>query len=399
MDHCQEREVSMEEERVFDQKMTRRDFIKKSARTGVGVGIGASMLGTLLVGAGNKEAGGEAELIPMTFITPRGTLEVMDDYNLWVPIEMGYFEELGLDVTMEPGPLDAFACTKFVDQNQADVGYPSPGVLTSSIDTGMQVVLGYEMMIGSVWIIAVRADSPMKSPKELGGKTISLGDVGWRVIVDPLLVELGIDPSSVEYVSGGAQWGQMVAQGKADAALCWLALDVQWNAVGLQLKYFRGTDFSVLPSNGYAVRKADLKDAKKKDALVRFMRGASMGLHFGRYNPQGAAQIVYDRFPAVREQMTPEIALESMRQLAYAYVEGERRGLGYGAFVDDGWDKYLKIIADLGQTSRRLSVGETITHDLIAGANEFDHKRVEEDAKAFKLNDTWKGVKAQGPFF
>jgi hypothetical protein len=67
--------------------------------------------------------------------------------------------------------------------------------------------------------------------------------------------------------------------------------------------------------------------------------------------------------------------------------------------VDDGWDKYLKIIADLGQTSRRLSVGETITHDLIAGANEFDHKRVEEDAKAFKLNDTWKGVKAQGPFF
>jgi NitT/TauT family transport system substrate-binding protein len=389
----------MEEERVFDQKMTRRNFIKKSARTGVGVGIGASMLGTLLVGAGNKEAGGEAELIPMTFITPRGTLEVMDDYNLWVPIEMGYFEELGLDVTMEPGPLDAFACTKFVDQNQADVGYPSPGVLTSSIDTGMQVVLGYEMMIGSVWIIAVRADSPMKSPKELGGKTISLGDVGWRVIVDPLLVELGIDPSSVEYVSGGAQWGQMVAQGKADAALCWLALDVQWNAVGLKLKYFRGTDFSVLPSNGYAVRKADLKDAKKKDALVRFMRGASMGLHFGRYNPQGAAQIVYDRFPAVREQMTPEIALESMRQLAYAYVEGERRGLGYGAFVDDGWDKYLKIIADLGQTSRRLSVGETITHDLIAGANEFDHKRVEEDAKAFKLNDTWKGVKAQGPFF
>ena len=300
---------------------------------------------------------------------------------------------------MEPGPFDSFACTKFVDQGQADVGYPSPGIHTASIDTGMKVILAYEMMIGSVWHLAVKADSPMKSPKELAGKTISLGDIGWKVIVDPLLVELDIDPNSVEYVAGGQQWGAMVAQGKADAALAWLALDVQWNAVGYDLKYFRGTDFSIMPSNGYAVRKADMEDAKKRDILMRFMRGSSMGLHFGIHNPQAAAQIVYDRFGAIREQMTPEIALESMRQLAYSYVEGERRGLGYGAFVDEGWEKYLQIIADLGQTSRRLSLEETITHDLIKDANKFNRKRVEEDAKAFKLNDTWKNIQPQGPFF
>ena len=196
----------MEEEKVFDKKITRRDFIKKSARTGIGMGIGASALGSVLIGAGEKTTEAPEELTPLTFITPRGTLEVMDDYNLWVPIELGYFEELGLDVTMEPGPLDGFACTKFVDQNQADIGYPSPGILTASIDTGMDVILAWEMMIGSVWHIAVKGDSPMKSPMELAGKTISLADIGWRVIVDPLLVELDIDPASVEYVAAGQQW-------------------------------------------------------------------------------------------------------------------------------------------------------------------------------------------------
>jgi len=389
----------MEDERFLDKKITRRDFIKKSARTSIGIGLGVSALGSVLIGAGEKqEVGAPEKMDKITFITPRGTLEVMDDYNLWVAIEMGYFEELGLDVTMEPGPLDAFACTKFVDQGQADVGYPSPGIHTASIDTGMNVILAYEMMIGSVWHIAVKADSPMKSPKELAGKTISLGDVGWQVIVDPLLVELGIDPSSVNYVSGGQQWGQMVAQGKADAALAWLALDVQWNAVGLDLKYFKGSDFSIMPSNGYCVRKDDLKDPAMKDALTRFMKASCMGMHFGVKNPQAAAQIVYDRFSAVREQMTPDIALESMRQLAYAYVEGERRGLGYGAFVPEGWRKYLDIIYELGQTKRHLTVEETITNELIAEANNFDRKRVEADAEAFKLNSTWKEVKAQGPF-
>jgi NitT/TauT family transport system substrate-binding protein len=373
--------------------------MKKSAKVGIGAGLGLTALGSIRIA--NAESNGKttAELAPFTWISPRGTLEVLDDYNLWVALKQGYFEEMGLDVDLEPGPMDAFACTKFVDQNQADMGYPSPGILTSSIDTGMDVIMAYEMMIGSVWIIAVREDSPMKSPKELAGKTIALGDIGWKVIMDPLLVELGIDPASVEYVAAGQQWGQAVSQGKADAALCWLALDVQWNAVGLKLKYFRGTDFSVMPSNGYIVRKADLKDPAKRDLLVRFLKCSSMGLHFGRFHPQAAAQIVYDQLPAVREQMTPELALESMRQLAYSYVEGPRRGIGYGAFVPEGWEKYLKIIYDLGQTKRHLTVEETITSDLTAEANDFDKKRVERDAKAFKLNNTWKDIKPQGPFF
>jgi len=96
--------------------------------------------------------------------------------------------------------------------------------------------------------------------------------------------------------------------------------------------------------------------------------------------------------------MTPDLAIASMRQLAYAYVEGERRGLGYGAFVPEGWKKYLDIIYNLGQTKRHLTVDECITEELIAEANDFDRKMVEKDASSFKLNDTWKNVKVPGPF-
>jgi len=384
-------------DKILSDKITRRDFLKKSAKTGIGIGVGLAALKTIKIGfsAGGE---GELELIPMTFIVPRPTLEVMDDYNLIVPIEMGYFKDMGLEVSMETGP-DGMASTKFVDQNQADVGYPSPGILTASIDTGMKVVLAYEMMIGSVWHLVVREDSPIKSPKELAGATISVWDISWRTIVDPLLAELGIPLDSVEYLTAGPQWGQAVQQGQADVALGWLALDVQWEAVGMKMKFFRGTDFSEMPSNGYAVRTSDLKDPAKRELLVKFMRGSSMGLHFGRINPQAAAQMTYDTYPGVREQMTPEVALESQRQLAYSYVEGERRGLGYGAFVPEGWQKYLDIIYKIGQTKKHLKVDECITSELIAEANDFDRAMVERDAKNFKLNSTWKDIKTRGPFF
>jgi NitT/TauT family transport system substrate-binding protein len=385
----------MDNEKFFQKRFTRRDFLKKSAKAGIGVGVGLAALNTIRISSASEEK--ELELHPMTFIVPRPTLEVMDDYNLLIPLEMGYYRDMGLEVSMETGP-DAFAATKFVDQNQADVGYPSPGIHTASVDTGIRVIMAYEMMIGSVWHLVVREDSPIKHPRELAGATISVWDLGWRTIVDPLLAELGVPLDSVEYVVAGPQWGQAVQQGQADVALGWLALDVQWEAVGMKLKFFRGTDFSEMPSNGYVVRTSDLKDPAKRDLLVKFMRGSSMGLHFGITNPQAAAQITYDRYPGVREQMTPEIALESMRQLAYSYVEGERRGLGYGAFVPSGWQKFLDIIYEIGQTKKHLTVDECITSDLIAEANDFDRAMVERDAVNFELNSTWKDIKTRGPF-
>jgi len=349
--------------------------------------------GALLFAGGQKEP---TALTKMTFITPRGTIEVMDDYNLWVAIEMGYFKDLGLDVVMEPGPGEAFAPTKFVDQKQADVGYPSPGILTSSVDTGMNVIMVYEMMIDQVFGFAVRQDSPIKSVKDFAGKTISVWDVGWQVIIDPILVEIGVDPKSVTYVAVGAQWGQAVSQGKADIALTWLALAPQWDAVGLGLRYFYGEEFSKMPANGYCARKSDLKDPAKKALLVKFLKGTSMGIHFARTNPRAAAQIVYSKFAAVREQMKPELALKSMQELHWGYTAGVRKGQGYGWFEMNGWKTYLDIISKLGQTKRTLTLEETVTNELIKEANVFDHAKVERDAKNFKLNDDWKDVPVTG---
>jgi len=385
-----------------EKKFTRRDFIKKSVKTGVGVGLGLTTLGSILINAGQKEGGSKekVELTKVTWISPRGTLDVPDDVNLWIPKKLGYFEELGLDVDLEPGPQDAFACTKFVDQKQADIGYPSPGILTASIDQGMDVIMAYEMMIGQVFDFAVRPDSPIKDVHDIAGKTISIGFAGWEVIVAPILVELGIDPKSVKYVYSGMQMGQAVAMGKADVALSWEGLRAQWEAQGIKLRYFVGQRFSKMPANGYCVRKSDLKDPKKRDILVRFLKGSSMGLHFYNTNSRAAGQIVYEQLPALREQMSPTLAYATMNQLVWAYMEGYRRGKGYGWFEEGGWKKYLDIIYQLGQTKHHLTTDQVITNELIKEANDFNHKRVEKDAKSFKLNDEWSKVKeTKGPYF
>ena len=45
----------------------------------------------------------------VVWVSPRGTLEVMDDANMWAAIDQGYCKDLGIDVDMQPGPNEALA--------------------------------------------------------------------------------------------------------------------------------------------------------------------------------------------------------------------------------------------------------------------------------------------------
>lgn len=362
--------------------LTRRKLVVRGAQAGAAVSLGS------LLHVGGAFASADAATGTVRWISPRGTLEVMDDYNVWVPIKMGYYKQLGVNVKMIGGPLgDALAAAKFVGQNQADMGYPSPGVLTTSIDAGVEVISVWEMIPGQVFNFAVKKGSPIKHPKQLAGKRISLGSAGWRVIVDPILVEVGVKPSSVRYVTAGAQWAQAVAQGKADAALSWEGLRAQWKGQGLEFDYLIGTKFSKMPSNSYVMRKDELEDDAKRDLYLRFLKGVVMGFEFTRANAQAAAQITYRQFPALKKQMTPQLALDSLIELAAGYGLSNRRGNGWGYHYRAGWDKYLQIISDLGQTKKRLALNDVVTNELVGPANKTaDAARARADARKYKLD-------------
>jgi NitT/TauT family transport system substrate-binding protein len=368
--------------------ISRGELLKRAAAAGLGV----SALGTF---AGPAFASADAATQTVRWISPRGTLEVMDDYNLWVPIKMGYFRELGITAKLIGGPLgDALAAAKFVGQNQADMGYPSPGVLTAAIDAGVKVKSVWDMIPGQVFDFALPLDSPIRNAKQLAGKRIALGSAGWSAIVNPMLVELGIKPSTVKYVTAGAQWGQAAEQGRADAALSWQGLNAQWKGQGLKLKFLIGTTFSKLPSNVYCVRAEDLEDPEKKDLYTRFLQGSIMGLEFARANPRAAAQITYGQFPGLRKTLKPQAAYDSFLELARAYGTSNRAGQGWGWNYVNGWTNYLKIVSDLGQTKKRLAVTDVITNELVTAANKnADRRKAIADAKAFKLNATWQKVK------
>jgi NitT/TauT family transport system substrate-binding protein len=320
-----------------------------------------------------------------TWISPRGTLEVLDDYPYWIGKKMGYFGDLSTD--MQPGPSDGTATVKFVDVGQADMGFPSPGVFSFAIENGMDLVSVWHMGARDTFSFAFRKGEGSNDLKQLEGKTILLGSAAWQSITDPLLVSQGVDVSKVTYVEAGwPTWGTALAAGQGDAALSWEGLRAEWIATGLEFEYWLGVQHSTLPANTFVVRREDLEDPDRRAFLEAYLRGWAMGLEFAYHNPRAAVEAVFEQFPTLGSNLGPELGTTSILQQINVFRGDMENREGWGWHDMASWQAFFDIIHEMGQISNPVQAEDVLTNDFVGPANDFDHDAVKADAEGYALS-------------
>jgi NitT/TauT family transport system substrate-binding protein len=321
-----------------------------------------------------------------TWISPRGTIEVMDDYPYWVAKEMGYFGDLGVQTKMEAGPSDGTAVVKFLAVNQADTGFPSPGVLSFAINNKMDLVSVYGSGALDLFNIAFRKGEGKKDLKQLAGKTVLLGSAAWQSIADPMFAAAGVDPKSIKYVEAGwPTWTKALASGQGDACLTWEGLRADLEAKGLQFDYWLGMRGSPLPSNSLVVRRADIEDPARKVFLQKYLKGWAMASEFADRNPRAAAQIVFKALPQTLKNYGPRYGTESLLQIHRTFKSDLTKRNGWGHHDIAAWDSFFKILKRIGQSAIEIDAKKYVLNDFIADANKFDKAKVHADADKYVL--------------
>ena len=341
--------------------------------------------GLIVSGAGVPRAFAEPYDGPFTWISPRGTLEVLDDYAYWIGSKMGYFD--GLDVEMQPGPSDGTATVKFVAVGQADMGFPSPGVFSFGIQNGMDLRSVFHMGALDTFSLAFRKGEGPSNLKELEGKTILLGSAAWQPIVDPMLAAQGVDITKITYLEAGwPTWGTALAAGQGDAALAWEGLRAEWISTGLEFEYWLGVQNSPLPANTFVVRGSDVDDPDRKAFLEKYLRGWAMGLEFAEHNPAAAVQAVFEQFPTLASNLGPELGLMSIIQQMNVFRGDMAAREGWGWHDMASWQQFFDLSAEVGQNATPIDAAAVCTNALIPAANDFDHDKVKADAAAAEVD-------------
>ena len=375
-------------------RANRRDLMKKAAA----LGIAAPAL-SLGIRGGTLTARAQAKT-NVIWVSPRGTLEVLDDYPYWVAKKLGYFGDMETEIL--PAIAEATSSSKAVAEGSADMSYVSPGVFALGVEAGIDLVSVFQMGAYDVFDIALQKGNPagITTLKDLEGKTVVLGDLGWSSIVDPMVKQAGGDPTLVKYVSAGLSgWGPALQAGEADAALSWAGLRAQWLAGGLDFDYILGKSWSKFPANSFQIRRSDFEDAALADLYQNYLRGWAMGLEFGHHNPRAAVQITMEAeeiSAALNATFADKaIAVQSMWQLADVY-RGDwptRDGGQWGLHSMESWTTFIDTSKSIELlTDQDLTAEEIVKNDYVAAANEFDKAKVKADADGYVLTPEFESV-------
>jgi len=370
----------------IQRRVSRRTVVKGTAALG--------LAGPFLGSRGLLRAVAQDGKTSVVWVSPRGTLEVLDDYAFWVAREMGYFGDM--EVELLPAILEATSSSKAVAEGQADMSFVSPGVFSLGVEAGIDLVSVWHQVAQDTFNFAVPKGSGWDEVAKLEGKTIALGDAGWSAITDPMFAQAGVDLGSINYAAAGAAWPQAVAQEQADAALCWEGLRAQWSAQGLEYDYILGKDWSKFPANSFQIRREDFEDESLTELYTNYLRGWAMGLEFGYLNPRAATQITMNA-PEISDALNATfedkaVAVESMWQNAEIFRGDFASREGWGWHDMASWQLFLDTIKEIGQLTKDISAEEIVKNDYVAGANDFDKEKVRADAEAFELSPEYEDV-------
>jgi NitT/TauT family transport system substrate-binding protein len=271
----------------------------------------------------------------------------------FVAAEAGYFEDEGLDVSIEPGQGSADA-VRVAASGRAELAIADASTVVSSIATGAEVISVGVLLRQMPGVTVVKNDSGIATPQDLVGK--SVGDAqqaSTGVLLPAFLSANGVDPADVTFVGmnfparvPALESGQVDAIGGYAQEFVSILDDatlIPW--------YENGIDAygSVIIANNDFV-------AGNGDVVAAFMRAVARGLQDTFDDPQAAADITATAGEGDAAYFAGEL------ELLDPYFEDEDgRGL---TMSEERWEATQQLMLEFGGQETEVPLEDVFTNEF-----------------------------------
>lgn len=263
-----------------------------------------------------------------------GVIPIVDTAPIWLGKEKGFFKDEGINLELTTTTGGAAAVPGVVS-GDFDIAFGNVVSLMVATDKGLplQFITNGTTTSGKkpdFSGVVVPKDSPIKTPADLAGKTVSvnnlnnIGDTTIRKVVE----EAGGDPKSIKFVE--------VAFPDAPAAVERKQVDAAWIlepflsaaiAKGARVVSWNYTEFDPnLDIAGYFTKKDTVSG--KKDMVEKFQKAMNKSLEYAQEHPDEVRDIVGTytkigedaRAKMVLPKFTPEFNRDAAQKLGDAAV-------------------------------------------------------------------------------
>lgn len=315
-------------------------------------------LGILIILAGfltacNDSSHGSAE--ERTSITlANWSQPIVEQTNLLVEEEKGFFEKEGIDLTLIPGNGGQDAL-KTMLSGHADIAFTDPGAVYSALAQGEDLVIIYTVYPQNVFNVVTNESSSISTINDLKGKRIGIYSraSGTYQNLLVLLHEAGLSEKDVNLIETGIANFAPLLQGEVDAAAATDTALIPAEREGLtDAHVFEVRDYLNIPSDFFVVTRSTFEE--NKETLQAFVEAYEESAVWMMENPDAAAQLASDYAIDGREQKLNKAIIE-LRNAASLDENGEL-GVMDMDIIQKGADAYY----ELGLISKQLEMGDYI---------------------------------------
>jgi NitT/TauT family transport system substrate-binding protein len=291
--------------------------------------------------------------------------------------DKGYFKEEGLEVTLDQGN-GSGAAVPLVANGTYDVGF---GDINALIDFAAKKpedapVAVYVMFNQPPFTVAVKADSPIKTPKDFEGKTLGGAANDGALKLFPALCKMTkIDCDKVKVTNMQPNLReQMLMQGQVDGVFGFVnTIRFSAKLMGVedgQLRYINHGDYGMdLYSNAIIVSKKLVKENPK--AVAGLVRAINRGLVDSLKDIDASVAAVAKREPLIKVSVEKERFIQTLKD---EMNHPEIAKIGLGNVDPERLKKSIDILVDANGLTRTPTVAEIFTPAFLPDAKDLPKK-------------------------
>jgi NitT/TauT family transport system substrate-binding protein len=282
--------------------------------------------------------------------------------------DRGYFKAEGLEVAIDQGDGSAAAVPK-VASGAYDVGFGDINALIEfAAKSPAEAPIGVYMMYNRPpFTIAVKADSPIKTPQDFEGRTLGGAANDGALKLFPAFAKIAkFDLSKVNLTNMAPNLReQMLMRSQVDGVFGYVnTIRFSARLIGLKdsdLRYINYGDYGMdLYSNAIIVSKKLVKE--HPEAVAGLVRAINKGLIDALKDPDAAVAAVAKREPLTNVKVERE-RFDATLQDEMNHPETATIGLGD---VDDArLQKSIDILVDANGLARKPALAEIFTHAFL----------------------------------
>lgn len=283
--------------------------------------------------------------------------------------DKGYFKDEGLDVEIDQGEGSAASIPKVASgAYQAGFGDINAIIDLASKRPADAPVAVYMLYNTPPFTLVVKHDSPIKTPKDLEGKTIGGPANDGALKLFPAFAKAAkIDASKVTLTNMAPNLReQMLSRGQIDAAFGYVTtVSFSAKAMGLDpardLRFIRYGDYGMdLYSNAVFFSRSFVKENPK--AVQGFVKALNRAIKDVIANPDAGVDFAIKREPLLKRDVEKEKLLATLRN-DMSHPEITRIGLG--DVDDERLKKAIAIVVDANQLPRTPTTEEVFNRAFL----------------------------------